>query len=257
MQAGDGAGALEFYSEQFGWKKDSEFDMGPMGVYHLFNTGHGQGGGIMTKTPQSPGPFWLYYFNVDAADAAAERVAAHGGKVVNGPMEVPGGQWVAQAVDPQGALLRRSSLRSAEEAALRVMVIVKATADSEAGKLPSQELMAAMGAFNQKLIEAGVFVDAGGLKPSAKGARIAFGGAAREVRPGPFDAVSELVSGYWIGRSPASMRLSSGSSTVPIRCLVPPRSRSGRFMRWRTSPRWRISVRAALVSAAQTRHPFG
>ncbi len=76
------------------------------------------------------------------------------------------------------------------------MVMVKATADGEAGKLPSKELMAAMGAFNQKLIEAGIFVEAAGLKPSDKGARVAFDGAAREVRSGPFDAVSELVSGY-------------------------------------------------------------
>ena len=81
---------------------------------------------------------------------------------------------------------------------MRVMVIVKATADSEAGKMPSPELIAAMGAFNQQLIAAGVMLDGGGLKPTAKGARVAFDGAGREVRPGPFSAVSELVSGYWI-----------------------------------------------------------
>jgi len=81
---------------------------------------------------------------------------------------------------------------------MRVMVIVKATADSEAGKLPTPELMAAMGAFNQKLIAAGVMLDGGGLKKSALGARVAFDGANRTVIPGPFAATGELVSGYWI-----------------------------------------------------------
>jgi len=81
---------------------------------------------------------------------------------------------------------------------MRVMVIVKATTDSEAGTMPSPELIAAMGAFNQQLIAAGVMLDGGGLKPSSKGARVAFDGEGREVRPGPFAAVSELVSGYWI-----------------------------------------------------------
>jgi hypothetical protein len=81
---------------------------------------------------------------------------------------------------------------------MRVMVIVKATADSEAGARPTPELLQAMGAFNQQLISAGLMLDGGGLKPTAKGARVAFEGPTREVRPGPFAAVSELVSGFWI-----------------------------------------------------------
>jgi hypothetical protein len=81
---------------------------------------------------------------------------------------------------------------------MRVMVIVKATANSEAGEMPSPELLAAMGAFNQKLIAAGVMLDGGGLKRSALGVRVAFDGANRTVRPGPFAATGELVSGYWI-----------------------------------------------------------
>jgi len=81
---------------------------------------------------------------------------------------------------------------------MRVMVIVKATNESEDGKLPTPELIEQMGAFNQQLMDAGVFVDAAGLKPSAKGARIAFSGADRSVTKGPFANVPELVSGYWI-----------------------------------------------------------
>jgi predicted enzyme related to lactoylglutathione lyase len=61
-------------------------------------------GGMMTKMAETPRPHWLYYFNVDAIDAAVARIAAAGGKVVNGPMEVPGGSWIVNAVDPQGAM---------------------------------------------------------------------------------------------------------------------------------------------------------
>ena len=81
---------------------------------------------------------------------------------------------------------------------MRVMVIVKATADSEAGKMPTAKLISAMGAFNQKLIAAGVMVDGAGLKPTAEGARVAFDGAHRTVKLGPFGAVRELAAGYWI-----------------------------------------------------------
>ncbi len=81
---------------------------------------------------------------------------------------------------------------------MRVMVIVKATTDSEAGKLPSAQLMADMGAFNQQLIAAGVMTDGGGLKPTSQGARVAFSGSDRTVSKGPFDNVEDLVAGYWI-----------------------------------------------------------
>ena len=81
---------------------------------------------------------------------------------------------------------------------MRVMVIVKATEDSEAGGMPPAELLADMGAFNQALIDAGLFVDAGGVKESRKGARVAFSGQDRSVTKGPFPNVHELVAGYWI-----------------------------------------------------------
>ena len=103
LHAADGAGAFAFYAGQFGWKEASQFDMGPMGVYRLFDAG-GQQGGIMTKSAQGPGPCWLYYFDVDGADAAAARVMSAGGKVLHGPHEVPGGQWAMQAIDREGAL---------------------------------------------------------------------------------------------------------------------------------------------------------
>ena len=83
---------------------------------------------------------------------------------------------------------------------MRVMVIVKATKESEVGGKAPAELLADMGAFNQELINAGLFVDAGGLKESSKGARVAFSGKDRTVTKGPFPNVSELAAGYWIWR---------------------------------------------------------
>jgi hypothetical protein len=81
---------------------------------------------------------------------------------------------------------------------VRVMVIVKATKASEGGGMPPAELLADMGAFNQALIDAGLFVDAAGLKESRKGARVAFSGKERTVTKGPFPNVDELAAGYWI-----------------------------------------------------------
>ena len=81
---------------------------------------------------------------------------------------------------------------------MRVMVLVKATQHSEAGEMPSPQLLADMGKFNQELIAAGVMLDGGGLHPSAKGARVRFSGDDRTVLRGPFAATSELVSGFWI-----------------------------------------------------------
>jgi len=81
---------------------------------------------------------------------------------------------------------------------MRFMVLVKATKDLEAGKLPSRQLLADMGKFNQELITAGVMIDGGGLHPSSKGARVTFSGKDRTVTKGPFAQTNELVSGYWI-----------------------------------------------------------
>ena len=81
---------------------------------------------------------------------------------------------------------------------MRVMVLVKATADSEAGAMPSVELLEAMGRFNEELVEAGVMVSGEGLKPSSQGKRVAFDGESRSVTDGPFPAVSELVAGFWV-----------------------------------------------------------
>ena len=81
---------------------------------------------------------------------------------------------------------------------MRFMIFVKASADSEAGILPSEELMTAMGNFNEELAKAGILIDCDGLQPSSRGARVRFSGDERTVIDGPFAETKELIAGYWI-----------------------------------------------------------
>lgn len=101
----DAPAALRFYTEVFGWEPSEAMDMGPIGKYHMFNRPHGMIGGMMNKSPemaQVP-PNWQIYFRVPEINSATERIKANGGQILNGPMEVPGGDWIVNAVDPQGA----------------------------------------------------------------------------------------------------------------------------------------------------------
>lgn len=81
---------------------------------------------------------------------------------------------------------------------MRFMIIVRATADSEAGKMPSQELLTEMGKYNEQLVNAGVLLAAEGLHPSARGARVKFEGSKRTVVDGPFAETKELIAGFWL-----------------------------------------------------------
>ena len=81
---------------------------------------------------------------------------------------------------------------------MRVMVLVKATNDSEAGAKPSTELLEAMGKYNEELVKAGIMLAGEGLKPSAQGKRVAFDGTRRTVIDGPFAETRELVAGFWL-----------------------------------------------------------
>ncbi len=104
LYAGEWKSAFSFYEKLFGWTRADAHDMGPMGTYQLFATGGAPVGGMMTKPPHiAAPPHWAYYINVAAIDAAAARITTAGGAILNGPMQVPGGQWIVQAVDPQGA----------------------------------------------------------------------------------------------------------------------------------------------------------
>jgi predicted enzyme related to lactoylglutathione lyase len=95
--------AFDFYSGLFGWETMHEMDMGPMGTYRIFGADGVQLGGMMNKPDNIPASAWGFYVNVDGIDAAAARVGDNGGEVLMGPHEVPGGSWIVQCRDPQGA----------------------------------------------------------------------------------------------------------------------------------------------------------
>ena len=95
--------AFGFYSGQFGWETLELMDMGPMGRYRIFGAGGVAMGGMLDAREDAPGSAWSFYVNVAGLDAAVRRIEANGGRVLTGPHEVPGGSWIVQAVDPQGA----------------------------------------------------------------------------------------------------------------------------------------------------------
>jgi uncharacterized protein len=96
--------AFDFYRRLFGWRQWDDMDMGDGFMYRMFGEGEQMYGGIYNKPPEMPAPpHWTFYVIVDDIDAALERVKERGGQVLNGPMEVPGGDRVAQCLDPEGA----------------------------------------------------------------------------------------------------------------------------------------------------------
>jgi uncharacterized protein len=103
LHTSDWSKALAFYADMFGWLKGDSVDMGPMGTYQLFKAGDTAIGGMFNSPAATVARFWLYYFNVADIDAAGKRVADGGGKIMQGPTQVPGGGWIIQAADPQGA----------------------------------------------------------------------------------------------------------------------------------------------------------
>ena len=111
LLAADWENAFVFYSELFGWQKAGA-DIDPMGTYQLFSAGGQTIGGMYTKPPTVQVPFWLFYFNVGDIDVAAERVRAGGGQVLEGPLEMSGGSWIARCTDPQGAMFALEGMRS-------------------------------------------------------------------------------------------------------------------------------------------------
>lgn len=104
LQTNDAAAAMRFYADLFGWREAQAMDMGPAGKYHIFAR-QWDLGGIMNKPPQMADlpPHWGLYFRVADVASGAERVKANGGQVLNGPMEVPGGDLIVNCLDPQSA----------------------------------------------------------------------------------------------------------------------------------------------------------
>ena len=130
-------GSWKFYQTLFGWEKTSAMDMGPeMGVYQMFGRGGGiPNGGIMKPPPGAPAA-WMPYALVPDAKAAAATAQSSGGKIVNGPMEVPGGDWIAQGMDPQGAMFSVHSLNPNAKAAPAA-----ATAPARKARKPAKKMV--------------------------------------------------------------------------------------------------------------------
>jgi uncharacterized protein len=104
LQTTDPEGAKTFYGAKFGWSKDGEMDMGPMGQYEFLKVSGGRFalGAVMAKMPEMPVSTWTYYFRVPNIDTAVETIKAHGGSILQEPMEIPGGEFSMNAMDPQG-----------------------------------------------------------------------------------------------------------------------------------------------------------
>jgi predicted enzyme related to lactoylglutathione lyase len=96
--------SVDFYTSRFGWVQNGDMDMGEMGKYQFFELDGTMIGAVMRTMPDLPQSMWNFYIGVDDIDRAAEAVKAGGGRVDNGPMEIPGGDYAVNAVDPQGAL---------------------------------------------------------------------------------------------------------------------------------------------------------
>jgi len=109
LLAADWRRAFAFYREVFGWQKANT---APSDTYRLFSAGGQTIGGMLTKGPVEPAPFWLFYFNIGDIDTAAERVKEGGGEVKEGPIEMPDGSWIARCTDPQGAVFALQGKRS-------------------------------------------------------------------------------------------------------------------------------------------------
>jgi predicted enzyme related to lactoylglutathione lyase len=95
--------AFDFYRNLFGWRK-AQTDIGATGTYQLLAVEDLIIGGMFTKPPIVPIPFWLYYFNVEDIDIALQRVKAARGRIMEGPLEIPGDRWIIRCTDPQGAI---------------------------------------------------------------------------------------------------------------------------------------------------------
>lgn len=112
LATSDFAAGFDFYADLFGWETKEDMDMGEGWMYRIYGRAESSPlGGMFTKPAEMPGPpMWLYYISVPSVDSAVEKVKELGGKVLNGPMEVPGGDKIAQCMDPQGAVFALHSM---------------------------------------------------------------------------------------------------------------------------------------------------
>lgn len=145
LMSGDYRAAFDFYSSLFGWQKMDEHDMGELGTYMTWGLNGRELGGMFNVMNGGPPPSWLSYVRVKDVHQTARKVKSAGGKVVNGPMEVPGGDWIVQAVDPQGAMFaaHASAARMLEAPKQKKKKVKAAAAETPAPAVEDPETPAA------------------------------------------------------------------------------------------------------------------
>jgi hypothetical protein len=148
---------------------------------------------------------FVHFAPIGSGDASSEHTDRAHERIDAARLLRPAAESSSPPVSIPGRVVRRldeARVRrpgdNAKETTMRVMVIVKATPESEAGVLPSEELLTAMGRYNEELVKAGVLLAGEGLHPSSKGVRVRFSGSATRVVDGPFTEVKELVAGFWL-----------------------------------------------------------
>jgi len=110
LMTSDYEAAFDYYSDLFGWQLVDDMDMGEYGIYRLFGRNGKQLGGMFNKPPEVPVASWLYYTRIDSVDETADCITEMGGHIVMGPMDVPGGDRIVQATDPQGGMFALHSV---------------------------------------------------------------------------------------------------------------------------------------------------
>jgi uncharacterized protein len=169
----DPGSAFDFYAELFGWTKGAAHDMGEMGVYQLVSHGGQDVGGIYKARDNSTPPSWLSYVRVDDAAKAADAAKSAGGRIINGPMEVPGGSWIVMMLDPQGGAFAvveapRAASAAAKKPAKKAPAKSPPAKAAPAKAAPAKVAAAAKGGAAKKAVKA---VKKAGKKASKKVAK--------------------------------------------------------------------------------------
>lgn len=169
----DGDAAFEFYASLFGWEKLAEHDMGPMGMYLIFGRNGRQRGGIYKKMDDQPGPAWLGYVRVKDVEKTVKKVKSAGGTLINGPMDVPGGDRIAQFLDPQGAMFAVHALLADLQPAAPKPEAAAAEAEqdddeSASAPAPAVEAPAKKAAVKKPAAKKSVAEDVAAAEPAAK-----------------------------------------------------------------------------------------
>jgi len=218
LATSDAKSALDFYSKLFGWEVGPVHDMGDMGHYHLFLREGNQYGGIYVSNGDG-GPSWMCYVNVEDAGKAAAAVKAAGGRVLNGPIEVPGGSWVAMALDKEGAAFAVHELPKAAASAPAEKPAKAPKAKTPKAPKPAQAA---------KAVEAAPAEVAADPAPTPPAAKPAAPKAKKAAPPKPADAkpAAEPVVAAKPAAKPAAKKAAKKASPAAAKKAAPAKAKA-------------------------------